>query len=90
MACGLVPVATDIAALRTYIRNEKNGLLVPPGDAQALSNALESLIEDPLRWRALRRDALETAAGYSWNELARRFEALYATNLQHNPGVAAA
>jgi glycosyltransferase involved in cell wall biosynthesis len=90
MSCGLVPVATNIAALRTYIRDGENGLLVQPGDAQALGSALESLIEDPARWRALRRGALQTAAGYSWNELARRFELLYATNLQHNPGVAAA
>lgn len=90
MACGLVPVATDIGALRTYMRDGENGLLVQPGNPQALSNALASLIADPARWRTLRRGALETAASYSWTELARRFEALYATNFQHNPGVAAA
>ncbi len=90
MACGLVPVGTDIGALRTYLRDGENSLLVQPGNPEALSAALESLILDPQRWRALRRRALETAAGYSWSELARRFESLYATNFQHNPGVAAA
>jgi glycosyltransferase involved in cell wall biosynthesis len=90
MACGLVPVATDIGALRTYIRDGENGVLVQPGNPQALSAALESLIADPARWRALRRCALETATHYSWKELAHRFEALYAAKFQHNPGIAAA
>jgi glycosyltransferase involved in cell wall biosynthesis len=85
-----VPVATDIGALRTYIRDGENGVLVQPGNPQALSAALESLIADPARWRALRRCALETATHYSWKELAHRFEALYAAKFQHNPGIAAA
>ncbi len=89
MACGLVPVTTNIPAVRTYVRDGENGLLVEPDDPAALSNALESLVDDPVRWRALRQGALETASGYSWAELAHRFERLYATNFQHNPGVAA-
>jgi glycosyltransferase involved in cell wall biosynthesis len=40
-------VATDVPGCRDVVRHEDNGLLVPPRDATALSNALQRLIEDP-------------------------------------------
>lgn len=90
MACGLVPVTSDMSPVRPYVHHGKNGLMVPMDDAPALAAAIESLIVDPQRWRALRTRALETASGYSWDELARRFELLYARRWKHNSAVAAA
>ena len=40
MACGLPVVATRVGALPEIV-NEQNGLLVPDGDAKALSEAME-------------------------------------------------
>ncbi len=90
MACGLVPVTSNHGALRAYVRDGENGLLVAPDDPDALGIALESLLDDPARWAVLRRGALETVSGYAWPELARRFELLYAARWQHNSGPAAA
>ena len=48
MACGLAVVASDLAANRQWIHH---GLLVPAGDAQALSDVLQQLAQDEARMR---------------------------------------
>ncbi len=49
MACGLPLVASDIAALGETVREAGSGLVVPPGDADALASALTTLTSGPLR-----------------------------------------
>lgn len=51
-ACGRAAVTTDVPGCREVVREGVNGLLVPPGDADALAAALRRLIENP----ALRRE----------------------------------
>jgi colanic acid/amylovoran biosynthesis glycosyltransferase len=52
MASGVPVVSTTIAGLPELIHDGVNGLLVPPGRADLLSNALASLIDDrPTRRR---------------------------------------
>lgn len=46
-ACGRPVVATDIPGCRMIIRNGENGLIIPPGDREALIIALKTLIENP-------------------------------------------
>ncbi len=46
-ACGRPIVATDVPGCREIARANRNALLVPPGDAAALADALEILIKDP-------------------------------------------
>ena len=45
MAAGLPTVATDIGGCREVVRDGVTGLLVPPGDAPALTEALERLLD---------------------------------------------
>jgi glycosyltransferase involved in cell wall biosynthesis len=45
-ACGRSLVVSDTAGGRTFVRDEIEGLLVPPGDAPALAAALERLARD--------------------------------------------
>ena len=46
---GLAIVATDFAGIPEFIRKDVEGQLVPPGDWEALSNALNLLARDPER-----------------------------------------
>ncbi len=61
-ACGRPMVATDVSGCREIVKDGVTGLLVPPGDAGALADALERLARDPdLRRRlgAAARDLVE-------------------------------
>jgi glycosyltransferase involved in cell wall biosynthesis len=48
-ACGRAIVTTDVPGCRTLVRHDVEGLLVPPGDAAALSEALVTLSQEPDR-----------------------------------------
>jgi glycosyltransferase involved in cell wall biosynthesis len=50
---GLACVATRVSAIPELVRDGQTGILVPADDAEALARALESLIADPARRRAL-------------------------------------
>jgi phosphatidyl-myo-inositol alpha-mannosyltransferase len=76
-ACAMPVVASDIDGYRDVMSDE-TGLLVPPGDPDALANALVALLEDEPRRRlfggAARRLAEER---YAWDDIARRLAAIY-------------
>ncbi len=69
MACGAPVVAANATSVPEVCGDA--ALLVPPGDAEALAEALERVIRDPdLRsWMAQR--GRERAAGYTWERTAR-------------------
>jgi hypothetical protein len=54
-------VATGTAAVRDYVRHGAEALLVPPGDANALAEAITRLDTDPALLSALAAGARETA-----------------------------
>jgi glycosyltransferase involved in cell wall biosynthesis len=46
-AYGIAVIATPVGAIPEVIEHERNGLLVPAGNVEALANALRRLIENP-------------------------------------------
>jgi glycosyltransferase involved in cell wall biosynthesis len=63
MSLGCPIVSTSVGGIPEMIRSGENGILVRPGDTEAMVNAIEQLIESPGLAVALgaqaRRDALE-------------------------------
>ncbi len=47
MAAGVPVVATWVAGVPEIVRDKHNGLLIPPGDATALAQAIRRLLNDP-------------------------------------------
>jgi glycosyltransferase involved in cell wall biosynthesis len=45
-SCGLPIVATDVRGCREIVHHGENGFLVPPGDIEALFDAIKSLLDD--------------------------------------------
>ncbi|MDH2379908.1 glycosyltransferase family 4 protein [Bradyrhizobium sp. CER78] len=46
MACGKAIVATDIGGMPDLVDHGETGFLVPPGDAPALADAMQALLDD--------------------------------------------
>jgi phosphatidylinositol alpha-mannosyltransferase len=69
-------VASDIEGYAA-VATPESAVLVRPGDADALADALIELLEDEPRRRALGEGAREVADGYSWEPIARRLVSIY-------------
>jgi len=62
-------VSADVGSAQALIAHGRSGLLVPPEDAAAYADAVESLIGAPRRRRALGLAALAASAAYSWSDI---------------------
>ena len=69
-ASGTTVVASDIAGYRDVVRDGVDGLLVPPGDAQALAETLRDLYHEPERRRQLARSAADSVQRFAWKHVA--------------------
>lgn len=82
MACGLPCVGTRVEAVPEIVRDGETGLLVPPGDPVALADALERLLADPARARAMgARGRARVFASGLWSHVAVRLERTLGTAL---------
>jgi 2-deoxystreptamine N-acetyl-D-glucosaminyltransferase/2-deoxystreptamine glucosyltransferase len=78
MAAGLPVVASAVGGIPEVVQDGVTGLLVPPGDADALAAALDRLVADPALRARLAAGARAHARRYAWPELAARVAAVYA------------
>jgi phosphatidyl-myo-inositol alpha-mannosyltransferase len=81
MAVGVPVVCSDIGGYRDLVRDDQEGLLVPPRDPEALATALGSLLDNPARRAALAEVARSSAARYAWEVVAGQVVEVYQTAL---------
>jgi phosphatidyl-myo-inositol alpha-mannosyltransferase len=77
MAAGVPVVASDIAGYREVIRDGVDGLLVPPGDPNALAAAIRRVLSEPKLAASLSAAGPARAETFSWEVVAPRLEAVY-------------
>ncbi|MBA4187162.1 MAG: hypothetical protein C0467_04005 [Planctomycetaceae bacterium] len=78
MASGRAVIATDVGANAQLVRHGKDGLIVPASNPEAIADAIEKLIENPMRAAAYGASARRRAeAEYSRDAMRRRFEDFY-------------
>ena len=71
-------VATRVGGIPEVIEHNRSGILTPPGDREALTRALEDMIENPARRAELGRAAQQRARTlFSSDAIVPRYEALY-------------
>jgi glycosyltransferase involved in cell wall biosynthesis len=77
MSAGLASVVSDIPAIRQLVQSEQHGLLVPPGDAAAVSAALIRLLDDQeLRTRMGAEARRSVKEQYATERVLERYETL--------------
>lgn len=81
MSRSLCVVASDVGGMHDVIESGDDGVLVPPGDANAIAEAVLAIIRDPLRAAAMSSAAAITARRYTWERLARELTAFYEARL---------
>jgi phosphatidylinositol alpha-mannosyltransferase len=77
MASGLPLVGTAISGYLTVLRHERNALVVPPKDPQALCAAILRLLDDESLRRRLSVNGLEFAKVYRWQRVVDQLLAVY-------------
>ena len=77
MAAGRAIVASDIPGYAEVVTHGREGLLVPPKDAEALAMSLGHLLADAQLRRELGARGQQKAAGYDWANIADRVLAYY-------------
>ena len=77
MAAGRAIVASDLPSIREVLTDGRNALLVKPGDAAALADAVRRLINDRALAQRLAHAAFQDVAQYTWSRRAERLERLF-------------
>jgi alpha-maltose-1-phosphate synthase len=78
MACGTAVAGSRTGGIPEVVADGETGLLVPPGDAGQLAAALNALLRDPARARAMGQAGRKRAvAEFGWPAIAAQTAALY-------------
>ncbi len=74
MAAGIPVIGTDAEGVPEIIRHDTNGMLVPPGDSDAMAKSIRLLAEDEaLRHRLGKKARQDTIERYEYNKQTERF-----------------
>jgi len=76
MACG-IPVASTTAGGLPEMLADGAGILVPPGEPEALAGAVAALLDDPEKHRAVRDRARMIVQGFSAERMAEQVATVY-------------
>jgi glycogen(starch) synthase len=79
MQAGLPIVASDTGGIPQVVEHGRTGLLVTPGDPEALAAALTRILHDRALAASLGKAASREAVKYDWTHLARRVLGVYET-----------
>jgi glycosyltransferase involved in cell wall biosynthesis len=77
MAAGNPVIATPVGGVPEIVRDNENGLLVPPRDTGALAGAMKSLASENGAADRFGQAARETAQRFAWTRIADEYEAVY-------------
>lgn len=76
MACGLCIVSTNVGGIPYLLEHERDALLVPPADPEAMAAAVRRVLTEPDLAERLSRNARAKAEGCDWSAVLPQWEEL--------------
>jgi len=71
-------IASDVGGIREIFKDGEDGLLVPPGNVEALAEAVRVLCDNPPRREQLSECAFKKVrSGFSMEDMARQYQEVY-------------
>ena len=90
IAAGLPVVASDIAGLSEFVVDGETGCLCEPGDAEGLSSALQSVIDNPVVSAQLAKEARSRfAPAFDLRQVSQRYAGWYEEAISKSQGTSA-
>ncbi len=87
-AFGKPVVATRVGSIEEAVDDGLTGRLVPPGDADALADAIIALLRDPARRATMRQHiAQQVATRFAWSHIAEATERTYRRAIAYRSGL---
>ena len=80
LACGTPVITTAVSSMPEY--TGEAAVLVPPGDLEALAQAMQELSQDPARLAEMVKNGPTQATGFTWKRTAQDTLAIYYESLQ--------
>ncbi len=77
MACGVPIVASRVGGIPDIVNDGENGLLITPGDSNALADAIIYLLENKDIRERMGKNGKKKIKDYSWERIAERTENVY-------------
>ncbi|MGH7648351.1 MAG: glycosyltransferase family 4 protein [Gemmatimonadaceae bacterium] len=77
MACGLCVISTSVGGIPYLLDDGDTALLVPPRDADAMSNAVLRVLRDPALAERLSIQARSKAESFDWAPVLDRWQTLF-------------
>lgn len=86
LASGLPIIGSTVGGIPELVEHGTNGLLVPPGNPDALAQSIRYLADDPaLRSKMSARNRAKAEATLQWAQVTRRYVAIYRGLMQEIP-----
>ena len=77
LGAGVPAVVYDVGGLAEPVRRFGAGAAVPPGDIEAMTEAVRKLLDDPKALASARKGALAAREALSWDAAAASHLAIY-------------
>ena len=87
MRAGKAVIASRVGGIPEFVEDGRTGILVPPGDPAALSEAILSLLRNPERTRELARAGQRVAEGFTLERSVRGVAELYEGTISRKLGL---
>jgi glycosyltransferase involved in cell wall biosynthesis len=77
LASGVPVVSTHVGGVPYLVQHEKTALLVPPGDVDAMANAVIRVLEDPELADHLVTSGFAEIQQYTWPNVREKLQSVY-------------